>query len=470
MAEKRGDNSHIVSWIAKQGYTPDTRMQQFVDVYWGWLTSNNNWYHYSERRGFRVYKRERTSLCPAFMAADEWSSLIMQEQTLISSTDSARNDFLAEHFGDFALDNAEHITRGFGLGTCGWALEPRNMTDDAVVPDAEIAIQQYDATQIIPLTYSASECGQCAFVGRVEIGGRDYDQCQMHVTIQGERHIVTQLFDIKTRKPANVPGIVADLNTHAAKPTFALFRVAASNDHFGYCAMGASVFDKAIGAIKGVDEAWTSFNTHLRVGEPKVFVDSTMIEQKTEKGDDGSFTKSYYAFGKAGDIVFKMRKGEEGKAIDVVQPELCVDETSAAIQEALNALSITCKLGKGYFRWDAHTGVKTAKEVVSDYSMLARNIKRQQNAMRKTIVGLVEGYIELANSIKGAGIPDGDTVVTFDDSVITDTETDRAEMRADIAQGIAAEWEYRARFYGESEEDAKAHVPAKSQEYADLIG
>lgn len=468
-SEKRGDYSHITSWIRKQGYSPDTRMQTFVDLYWGWMTANNGWYHYSERRGFRVYKRERVSLCPAWLASAEWSSLLMQEQTSISSGNAGRARFIADHFANFAMDEADNVARAFGLGTMGWACEPRNVTDSYVTPDAEIGVRAYDATQIIPLTYSDSDCTQCAFVARVEIGGRDYDQCQMHVVVGGERHIVTQLFDAKTRKPASAEGILPDFNTHAKKQTFALFKVAVPNDHYGCCAMGASVFDKATGAIKAVDEAHTSFIDHLRVGRPKMFVDKHLVETKTERGEDGSVTKTLYAFGEAGDTVFTMQKGEDGKQIDVVQPDLRVDANTEAINTALRELSLLCGFGNGYFSWDAHTGLKTAKEVSADNSMLARSIKKHQNAMRKAITTLVDGYIDLCVHVRGDKVPDGDVTVTFDDGIITDTTTDKEQMIAEIGAGIASEWEYRVRFYGESPEEAQKNVPQRMPEYSDLI-
>lgn len=456
MAEKRGDYSHIVNWINKAGYTPDTRMQAKIHEYWGWLTANNSWYRYSERRGFRVYKRTRESLCPADLVASEWASLIMQEATVITSTDANRAKIIGEAFGTFAVDESDNLTRGFALGTMAWVNEPNNVSADAVTPDARINVRTYDATQIIPLTYSDNDCTQAAFMARVEYAGKDYDQCQMHVVRGGVYHIMTQLFDTKTRRPANVEGILPDLNTGSVVPTFSIFRVPRPNYHCKASAMGASVYDKAIGAIKGVDEAYTSYLDHLRVGKPKVFLDSSMIEQKQERSEDGTLTKTYYAFGEAGDTVFKMRKGEDGKQIDVVQPDLCVDENTVAVNRALSLLSLRCGFGVGYFSWDSHTGLKTATEVQSDNSMLARNLKKNQNAMRKAVIRLVEGNLALQAAIKGETVPAGDVVVTFDDGIITDTQADKAQMMAEIAAGIAQPWEFRHKFYGEPEEKARA--------------
>ena len=43
----------------------------------------------------------------------------------------------------------------------------------------------------------------------------------------------------------------------------------------------------------------------------------------------------------------------------------------------------------------------------------------------------------------------------FGDGVAVDTDTERAQMRLDCQAGAAAWWEYRAKFYGESEEEAR---------------
>ena len=90
-------------------------------------------------------------------------------------------------------------------------------------------------------------------------------------------------------------------------------RPAVSNRFYDYCAMGASVYCNAVGAMKVVDEAATSLLDHIRVGRPRTFVDKTLIESKTDKGPDGSLTKTYYAFGEADDTIFSMNPATRGR-------------------------------------------------------------------------------------------------------------------------------------------------------------
>lgn len=461
--EKRGNTGYAEAWLRRMGYQPDTRMQGMVGVWFGWFAANNGWYHYSERRGFRVYKRERASLHPAALVADEWASLLMNESTIISSTSDERRAWMARYFanptttgGDgqeategnapaqqptedsgapssFAMDNADFIARAFAMGTGAWVIEPRGVTDSAYTPDAELRIVRYDATQIVPLTWSADDCTQCAFVGRVEVAGRDYDQCQAHVLKGGTYHILTQLFDTRTHKQVTVEGISADMDTHCTRPLFALVRPAVSNRFYDYCAMGASVYCNAVGAMKVVDEAATSLLDHIRVGRPRTFVDKTLIESKTDKGPDGSLTKTYYAFGEADDTIFSMNPGDEGSAkIQTVQSDLKADENASAINTGLRLLSVACGFGNGYFSWESHTGLKTAKEVAADNSQLMRSIHRHENALRKSIVRLVNGMADACRSIKGEAVPYGDVTVDFDDSIISDTQSAREMAMSEV--------------------------------------
>ena len=56
--------------------------------------------------------------------------------------------------------------------------------------------------------------------------------------------------------------------------------------------------------------------------------------------------------------------------------------------------------------------------------------------------------------------PAGDYEVSYiwDDSIVVDTEKERQTDRADVSMGAMQLWEYRMKWYGETEEQAKAAV------------
>ena len=60
-------------------------------------------------------------------------------------------------------------------------------------------------------------------------------------------------------------------------------------------------------------------------------------------------------------------------------------------------------------------------------------------------------------------------VCSFSDSILTDEETERKQDMADVAGGIMNDWEYRAKWYNETDEQAKANVPAAKDVMGDDV-
>lgn len=194
-----------------------------------------------------------------------------------------------------------------------------------------------------------------------------------------------------------------------------------------------------------------------------MFVTDTMIEKKTTKGADGKKVTEYAAFGEADDITFRTPPGEEGTdPLKVVQPEMRIGDNEAAINAGLKMLSITCGLGDQYWAWDHKDGLKTATEVVSDSSMLARTLRKHQNALRGSIAELVRGVAGVCKHLCGTAVdPTAAISVDFDDSIITDTQTDKNMALTEISMlGIPAlKRKYLVDYCGFTEEDAAAAVP-----------
>lgn len=115
----------------------------------------------------------------------------------------------------------------------------------------------------------------------------------------------------------------------------------------------------------------------------------------------------------------------------------------------LTGFGISC------FDFDGSGHVKTATEVSSDNSALMRNIRRRERALEEPIAGICRAVMAASRSL-GVSLPDeGRVRVTFDDSIITDTATEKQQDMAEVAGGLMEAWEYRCKWYGESERTAK---------------
>ena len=69
---------------------------------------------------------------------------------------------------------------------------------------------------------------------------------------------------------------------------------------------------------------------------------------------------------------------------------------------------------------------------------------------------LIRIIARLGNVIGMATDPETEIVVDFDDSIIEDKQAERQSDRQDVSMGVMSLAEYRAKWYGETEEQAKA--------------
>lgn len=133
-------------------------------------------------------------------------------------------------------------------------------------------------------------------------------------------------------------------------------------------------------------------------------------------------------------------------------------EGERGVRPALQVLGDLTGLGINYFDFDNVGYVKTATEVSSDNSALMRNIRKHENALQRPISDVSRALLACARGM-GEAIPDeGDVRVLLDDSIIQDTEAEKERDMKEVSAGVMLPREYRARWYGESEDVAKRNV------------
>lgn len=102
------------------------------------------------------------------------------------------------------------------------------------------------------------------------------------------------------------------------------------------------------------------------------------------------------------------------------------------------------------FRRDGQ--VRTATEVISENSDLYRNLKKHELSLEAALLGMIDSIADLLH------LGDVKASISFDDSIISDTDSDKMTFLQEIRDGVRQKWEYRVKFFGEDEETAKAMV------------
>ncbi len=437
--------------LEKYGYVPDNSMQGYQAQWQSWFDCSSNFYKQVIDNDAYGEDRYRLTMKPARMVADEMATLVLPEGTIISSTDEAMNEWIDDRFNGFIDESVEFLSRVYATGAGAWALGLK-----IGAAGTETYIQSYDAQEIIPLIG-----GGCAFTSLVNIEGKRYKQLQIHALHEGTFHIFTHLFDDEDHEVSfeTVAGVV---NTGQTMPTFTIVRPARSNTINKYSPLGCSIYEDAIGAFKMVDESFNELYWHTRLSRPRVFLDETMIARDKKTGAIDYQTT-------LDKTLFRAVGGGVGSPtpINVYNPETHIADMTQALNSALSIMSVKCGFGQGYFSFDFKQGLKTATEVVANNSQLYRNIKRHEKRLGSSIKAIIQAAFLVELRFAGSTLPETEVPqidIMWDDSVMIDTEQERATMKDDIARGLCPAWFYPNRYYGLSENDSKELVGAAGEE------
>lgn len=444
----------IKDYIREQGYDLATGMDSYISIWLEMFKATGKFWNYEDKDvSGRAYRVHRRTVKPAKRVSEEWASLLFNDDTQAVCEDQACTDWLADYFKriNFYGKGQEIIAKAFALGTGAWAvwldLESQSMQ-----------IRRYDARMVLPLSWDDDGVTECAFATKARIGGKDYDQLQMHVIGEGGYHIATTCFD-ENGKPVEIDGVIDDLPTGCPTPTFAVITPAIANTCVDNSPYGQSVYDDAIDALKSVDEAYDAIFNEVRLSKMRVFMDDMMFEV----GKDGKGKSQPVPFGKEDAVVFRKVAGTGdgiNAAIKEFAPTLRTDSQVRAYRTALQTMGDKCGFGLNYFDIDDSGGIKTATEVSSDNSALMRNIRRHENLLEGAVSQISRAAIHCANAFLGTGLPEpGEIKVNWDDSIITDTYAEKQQDLAEVNVTMNP-WEYRMKWYGEDEETAKANAPS----------
>lgn len=446
--------------IRSQGFSPYSGMDTHISAWRSLYTRTDSFYKvaYVNSSGQKRH-RARASLSPARKVCREMASLILTEDTEVSVEQPNANKWLQRYLADsnFWPTGYKAVESAFSLGTSAWALS-FDVRDNI----ARITLPRYDARMVLPLSWGQTGITECAFVSRVVSHGKPAEQVQIMAMDKdtGTYHVRTWLLCKGVVVDPESEGIISDFDTQSTFKPFGIFTPGLENIYDDLSPLGPALFADAVDEIKAVDIAWDAFIQEVANTGVKVFVDDEMID--TNGGADGG---DPVPVGVAEDMYYRKVEGKEMKNyIEVFSPNIRTDRLLTALNTALSQLGDQCGFGENYFTIDKAGGMKTAKEVVADNSQLMRNVRKHEVVVRGAIQDVVCALLDNARIHCGAQIEEdfGAVSVQFDDSVITDTQSEKEMMLAEISAGVVPKWMYLVKFYGKSEEEAREAVAAET--------
>ena len=230
---------------------------------------------------------------------------------------------------------------------------------------------------------------------------------------------------------------------------FGWYKVAAANTVDAGCALGASVFAKAVDVAREIDLQYSRLLWEFEGGELAVDVDPTALYEKS----DGKGSK----LPKLNERLFRAVDTGAESTYEVFAPALRDVSLVNGLNQLLIRFEDLCGLSRGTFS-DANVDARTATELrivkQRSYATVADNQKALEKCLRD-VLRAMDVYATLYNLA-----PAGEWAASFewDDSILTDVDAQLQQRLLLVNSGVMSKAELRQWYLGESEAQAEAAV------------
>ena len=464
------DIMDIFSYFRNKGIdTLDPTFYRQIEVWRSWYNSNVRKFH-----RYRVYRGNGTSVnCTRYAlgmakkVCEDMADLLLNEKVTITVSDQTTDNFVKEVLESNTWEELgnEYQERKAALGTVAYVVYIRDATVDEAgnMTGGSVGINYVEAAHIYPTSWQNKVVTECIFIFPKTYKRKKYIHFQYHKleAVPGEnrkQYVIEnsvventtgagkELTPEEWEKIPAFGGLAERIETGSEQPLFIIDRLNMVNnaDEDTTNPMGVGLFANGIDIIRKLDLEYDSYANEFSLGRKRIFVAPEFL---TTQGGDAVFDPQDTVFYELPEDFFKDTK----EAMHEVNMELRIEEHSKAINDDLNWLSFKCGFGTDRYKFEGGQ-VKTATEVISENSDMYRTLQKHELVLNRVLIQLIQTIIRAGISIGIPGLQENtDIVIGFDDSIIHD--------RQDVAMGALGVDEYRAKWYGETLEEAREKLP-----------
>lgn len=221
---------------------------------------------------------------------------------------------------------------------------------------------------------------------------------------------------------------------------------------------GVSIYDSAIDLIKKADIQFGRLEWEYESGERVIHVDITALQAPSEIGLDG---KKNYSAPKLNKRLYRglnLDGGSGGELYKEWSPQFRDESIIKGLEQIKRSIEFNVGLAYGDLS-DVQSVEKTATEVKHAKQRKYNRVNAIENNLQKCLEDFCYG-LAFYNGLTKSGY---EITVNFNDSILTDEEAERNQDRQDLANGTLRPEEYRAKWRGETIEEAIKNLPQSAQ-------
>ena len=238
------------------------------------------------------------------------------------------------------------------------------------------------------------------------------------------------------------------------RPDFGYYRNPIKNE-VDSSPCGVSVYQSAINLIKKTDIQFGRLDWEFESGERVVHVDVTALQEVPTLRQDG---RPRYEMPKLNKRLYRglnLSGGSNGEELyKEYSPELRDQNIINGLNAYLRRIEFNVCLSYGDLS-DVNDVDKTATEAKIAKKRKYNMVKAIQSNLKDCLEDLVYA-LAFYNGMTRSGY---EFLCNFKDSILIDEEEERQQDRNDVAMGVMRLEEYRAKWYGETLEEAIKNLP-----------
>lgn len=358
---------------------------------------------------------------------------------------SVTGDKLSDIYKAAIRDINENLQSGLAFGSM------------IIKPLGEDKVQYVTAENFIPVEFdSRGRLIKVVFIDMKQMSDTEYyTRFEYHALDENGLSISNKAYrsnsknDLGKEVPLAIVQEWSDLEAYInyplmTKPDFGYYRNPIKNEIDG-SPCGVSVYDSAKYLIKRVDTQFGRLEWEFESGERAIHVDETALKHDNGKTSVEKLNKRLY---RGVNISTK-----DNELFQEFSPEFRDAAIVNGLEEYKRAIEFSVGLSYGDIS-NPTTIDKTATEVKASKKRKYNTVTAIQDNLKDCLSDLVDA-LAFHNGLLTTSY---EFVCTFKDSILVDEETERTQDRQDVSMGAMLLEEYRAKWYGETEEVAATKI------------
>lgn len=371
------------------------------------------------------------------------------DSVLVEMETSISNERLNKVYQKGIKGLNEHLQDGLGLGS--FIIKPLGAGLSEFVT----------ADKFIPIRFG--DDGKPTDVGFLtvkRVGDSEYfTRFERHYLLNGNLVIETKCYHSQSEKDIGILCSLEEVEEWASinpgpvmyqgmdRMDFGYYRNPIENEVDG-SKCGVSIFDAATELISKADVQAARLDWEYESGERAIHVDSRAINRKN--GQMAKLNKRLYRG-------LDIEDGKDKELLREYSPQMRDEAFLRGLEAYYRSIEFAVGLAYGDLS-NVQYVEKTATEIKTAKARKYNRVTAIQNNLMTCLEDFAAA-LAFYNGLLNSGY---EFNCKFNDSILTDEETERKQDMQDVAMGVMPLWEYRMKWYNEDEATAKSKIPEQN--------